>query len=247
MIYKLIREQLIFNENSFDKCKQLKEIIIPESVKRIESYAFQNCTALEDVSLPETLSEIVSMPFAGCTKLQDVNFNSSPNFVCEEAIIKGKVEDGAITRIVECLEGRGVTVGAARLDADDFAGVTTIDPKAFQNCTGIREAYLDESELTVIPDYCFDGATSLYYCSLSDTVKKIGKYAFRNTALSTISVPESVQSIDDLAYVVAIGLDTGENDLLKVSFQIANTSGSGSSSGGSSANSEHQFYSFTEL
>lgn len=167
--------------------------------------AFQNCTALEDVSLPETLSEIVSMPFAGCTKLQDVNFNSSPNFVCEEAIIKGKGEDGAITRIVECLEGRGVTVGAARLDADDFAGVTTIDPKAFQNCTGIREAYLDESELTVIPDYCFDGATSLYYCSLSDTVKKIGKYAFRNTALSTISVPESVQSIDDTAFITDDG------------------------------------------
>lgn len=47
-----------------------------------------------------------------------------------------------------------------------------------------------------------------------------------------------ITTIDDLAYVVAIGLDTGENDLLKVSFQIANTSGSGSSSGGSSANSE---------
>ncbi len=192
-------------DNEFEGCTSLNTFIMKGSGaaggESLGERAFQDCTALEEVSLPESLSEIVSMPFAGCTKLTDVNFNGSPNFVCEEAIIKGKAADGSTNRIVECLEGRGVIVGAARLDAEDFAGITTIDPAAFQNCTGVREAYLDESEVTVIPDYCFDGATSLYYCSLSDATKKIGKYAFRNTALSTISVPESVQSIDDTAFI----------------------------------------------
>ena len=192
-------------DNEFEGCTSLNTFIMRNSGaaggESLGERAFQDCTALEDVSLPESLSEIVSMPFAGCTKLTDVNFNGSPNFSCEEAIIKGKAADGSTNRIVECLEGRGVIVGAARLDAEDFAGITTIDPAAFQNCTGVREAYLDESEVTVIPDYCFDGATSLYYCSLSDSTKKIGKYAFRNTALSTISVPESVQTIDDTAFI----------------------------------------------
>ncbi len=192
-------------DNEFEGCTSLNTFIMRSSGaaggETLGERAFQDCTALEDVSLPETLSEIVSMPFAGCTKLTDVNFNGSTNFVCEEAIIKGKGPDGSNTRIVECLETRGALTGAARLDAEDFAGITTIDPAAFQNCTGVREAYLDESEVTVIPDYCFDGATALYYCSLSDATKKIGKYAFRNTALSTISVPESVQSIDDTAFI----------------------------------------------
>lgn len=38
-----------------------------------------------------------------------------------------------------------------------------------------------------------------------------------------------IKTIDDLAYVVAIGLDSGDNDILKVTFQIANTTGSTSS------------------
>lgn len=47
-----------------------------------------------------------------------------------------------------------------------------------------------------------------------------------------------ITTIDDLAYVVALGLDVGENDLLKVTFQIATTeenSSSSSSSKGSSS------------
>ncbi len=189
----------------FEGCTSLNTFVMrssgTEEGESLGEKAFRNCTALEDVSLPNTLTEIVSLPFVGCTKLQDVNFNESPYYVCEEAIIKGKAADGTPTRIVECLEGRGITVGPARLSSEDFAGITSIDPAAFQNCTGIREAYLDDSEVTVIPDCCFDGATALYYCSLSDSVKKIGKYAFRNTALSTISAPESVQSIDDTAFI----------------------------------------------
>lgn len=192
-------------DGEFEGCKAMNTFIMRSSGETggesLGERAFQNCTALEDVSLPATLSEIVSMPFAGCSKLIDVNFNGSSNFVCEDAIIKGKAQDGSNTRIVECLETRGTLAGAARLSSDDFAHIKTIDPAAFQNCTGIREAYLDDSEVTVIPDYCFDGATSLYYCNLSDSVKKIGKYAFRNTSLSTIGIPESVQSIDDTAFV----------------------------------------------
>ena len=189
----------------FTGCTSLNTFIMNSSEaadgESLGERAFQDCTALENVSLPNTLSEIVSMPFAGCTNLTDVDFNESSKFVCEDAIIKEKAEDGSNTRIVECLESRGVLAGAARLNAEEFAGITSIDPSAFQHCTGIREAYLDDSEVTVIPDYCFDGATALYYCSLSDATKKIGKYAFRNTALSTIAIPDSVQSIDDTAFI----------------------------------------------
>lgn len=48
-----------------------------------------------------------------------------------------------------------------------------------------------------------------------------------------------ITTIDDLAYVVAIGLDVGDNNLLKVSFQIATTSENSTSSGdsGDSSNS----------
>nr|MBQ8251769.1 leucine-rich repeat protein [Lachnospiraceae bacterium] len=192
-------------DNEFKGCTSLDTFIMNSSGnasgESLGERAFQDCTALENVTMPSTLSEIVSMPFAGCTKLTNVGFSGSPYFTCEEAIIKGAGEDGNFTRVVECLESRGNLIGAAKLSASEFAGVTTIDPCAFQYCTGIKEAYLDEAEAAVIPDCCFDGAIQLYYCSLPDSAKKIGKYAFRNTALSTISIPDGVQSIDDTAFI----------------------------------------------
>ncbi len=191
--------------NEFAGCKSLHTFIMKNSTaengESLGKNAFKDCTALENVSFPNTLTEIDGMPFAGCTLLTDVDFGDSPYFVCEDAIIKGKGEDGTPIRIVECLETRGILKGAARLGSADFAGIKSIDEGAFQYCTGIREAYLDDSEVTLIPDYCFDGAQSLYYCSLSDTTKKIGKHAFRNTQLSTIAIPGSVQSIDDTAFI----------------------------------------------
>ena len=48
-----------------------------------------------------------------------------------------------------------------------------------------------------------------------------------------ISKEVRITTIDDYAYVVAIGLDAGEENVLKVSFQIASTSENSSSSGGS--------------
>ncbi len=192
-------------DNEFEGCTSMDTFIMYSSDnpagESLGERVFQDCTALENVTFPSTLSEIEAMPFAGCEKLTNVGFSGSPYFTCEDAIIKGAGEDGNFTRIVECLESRGNLIGAAKLSTSEFAGVTSIDPCAFQNCTGIKEAYLDEAEAAVIPEYCFDGATQLYYCSLSDATKKIGKHAFRNTALSTISIPDSVQSIDDEAFI----------------------------------------------
>ena len=204
-------------DNEFAGCTSMDTFIMNSSGnaagESLGERVFQDCTKLENVTLPSTLTEIVAMPFAGCEKLTNVGFSGSPYFTCEDAIIKGAGGDGNFTRIVECLETRGNLVGAAKLSSSEFTGITSIDPCAFQYCTGIKEAYLDEAEASVIPDCCFDGATQLYYCSLSPATKKIGKYAFRNTALSTISIPDSVQDIDGEAFITEDA--TGNKDYIQ--------------------------------
>lgn len=47
------------------------------------------------------------------------------------------------------------------------------------------------------------------------------------------------QSIENLAYVIAIGIDNGENNLLKLTLQIATSSAGNSNSGGSSSQSSN--------
>lgn len=196
-------------DQEFDGCTGLKTFIMKESGAEggevIGKRAFNNCTALTEVTLPGTVSTFTEAPFAGCKELTDVGFISPGGYACADGLLCSVDDSGNRTGVVECLESRGIKIGASKISSSELAGITGIAPCAFQNCTGLREAYLDEISATLIPDYCFDGATQLYYCSLSDSVKKIGKYAFRNTALSTIRIPGSVQSIDDEAFITDDG------------------------------------------
>lgn len=196
-------------DQEFDGCTGLKTFIMKESGAEggevIGKRAFNNCTALTEVTLPGTVSTFTEAPFAGCKELTDVGFISPGGYACADGLLCSVDDSGNRTGVVECLESRGIKIGASKISSSELAGITGIASCAFQNCTGLREAYLDEISATLIPDYCFDGATQLYYCSLSDSVKKIGKYAFRNTALSTIRIPGSVQSIDDEAFITDDG------------------------------------------
>lgn len=52
---------------------------------------------------------------------------------------------------------------------------------------------------------------------------------------STFIGSHSVQSVDDLGYVVAMGIDTGENDNVKVTFQFTMPNSSGENNAGETA------------
>ncbi|MBO5313631.1 MAG: leucine-rich repeat protein [Clostridia bacterium] len=52
-----------------------KELIIPEGIERINSYALNDCISLQRVILPSTVKAIGSLAFGGCINLQEVHFN----------------------------------------------------------------------------------------------------------------------------------------------------------------------------
>lgn len=203
-------------DNEFEGCKNMNTFYMRSGGnaggESVGDEAFKGCDKLMDVALPATLSDFGSVPFTGCENLTSVDFSGSTKYNCSDGLICSLDENGARSAVLECLVTRGKMVGAAKVSASELEGVTSIAPRAFQNCTGVREAYLDDSRITVVPDYCFDGATNLYYCSLPETAKKIGKYAFRNTSLSTAYIPGSVQSIDDSAFVVG---DPGDGSYIQ--------------------------------
>ncbi len=191
--------------DTFKGCDNLKTFIMGSSQnpngEKLGDHVFENCPKLDNVQLPATLTEMGELPFKDCLSLMDVDFDNSPYFTCDEAIIYQLGPDGKKEKVVECLQARGVNVGSSKLSQSEMEGIKEIAKGAFQNCTGIKEAYLDTSEIDTVPESCFDGATQLTYVSLPTTCKKIKKYAFRNTALSTAYIPANVSSIDDLAFI----------------------------------------------
>lgn len=51
----------------------LKDVIIPESVTTIKSYAFRGCSSLEKIELPASITKIESGAFSGCSALKKIN------------------------------------------------------------------------------------------------------------------------------------------------------------------------------
>ncbi len=57
---------------AFERNDKLREVVIPDSVNVISSYAFGGCTALEMVTIPGSVEYILPEAFSGCTALETV-------------------------------------------------------------------------------------------------------------------------------------------------------------------------------
>ena len=65
-------------EMAFRGKKQLKNIIIANSVKEIEHDAFYDCDELDNVYVPAGMKEVKSYAFAECDKLKKITFAGVP-------------------------------------------------------------------------------------------------------------------------------------------------------------------------
>ncbi|MCL2328902.1 MAG: leucine-rich repeat domain-containing protein [Bacteroidetes bacterium] len=66
------------------------DYIIPEGVKRLNSYAFANCNNLVSVTIPSSVTEIELTVFSGCNSLNTiVNLNPQPVYVEREILKSG--------------------------------------------------------------------------------------------------------------------------------------------------------------
>ena len=66
-------------EMAFRGKKQLKNIIIANSVKEIEHDAFYDCDELDNVYVPAGVKMVKSYAFAECDKLKKITFAGTPN------------------------------------------------------------------------------------------------------------------------------------------------------------------------
>ena len=72
-------------EMAFRGKKQLKNIIIANSVKEIEHDAFYDCDELDNVYVPAGVKVVRSYAFAECDKLKKITFAGTPNKLSRHA------------------------------------------------------------------------------------------------------------------------------------------------------------------
>lgn len=67
-ILKFNEDTKIIGKNAFEGNKEIKKIILPENLEKIESRAFSNCDNLKEIEFNKNLSSIGIEAFLNCKK-----------------------------------------------------------------------------------------------------------------------------------------------------------------------------------
>lgn len=177
--------------NAFYRCEALTAVTIPEGVVIIDNSAFEFCGALQTVTLPSTLKRIGSRAFWYCGSLENVT-----------------LPDGLTTIFNDAF-----AVCTSMTEVSIPAGLTAVIGNAWQSCSHItafhvsdgntrfseRDGVLFNADQTVLIAYPIGKAGDSY--TVPDGVLELGDHAFRSCTCSTITLPESLTTLDAYAFM----------------------------------------------
>lgn len=194
--------QKLSGTGTFSGASALTDITLPEGIAITEGSTFSECTSLKSIELPASITTIPSYMFAGCSALERVTAKGTITTIGNSAF----KSDTALTEIPDLSQvtsiGDRAFYGCSALKTVDLHSVTTMEYGAFQGCDALS-GKIDLSNLEVIPGhaFCYDpNITSVVTCP---TLRSIGDWAFIWADISTISLPETLNSIGTYTFYKA--------------------------------------------
>ena len=170
--------------NAFANNTQIKSIILPTTIAKVDGYAFYNCTNLENVTLGTSLVEIGDYAFYN-TALSRVTTPSSLRtignyaFANCSALTKFTMRSG-LERL-----GDGVFYNATQLSDVTLSNtIDAISDFCFYNCNALIEINIPASVIK-IGNCAFEKCTNLTAATIEGNAEYIGKKAFYSCNLSS--------------------------------------------------------------
>lgn len=116
-------EVVQISRKGFEKCTELTEVQIPETVLEIGEGAFDRCTGLKSVNIPTRVKKIETYTFFGCENLERIEV------------------PGSVTVIMNAAFFQCSSLKEVRLSE----GLTKIDGQAFQGCCDLENINIPNS------------------------------------------------------------------------------------------------------
>ena len=154
---------------AFDHCDPLTSVTIPDGVTSIGEYAFRKCSNLTSITLPPSIIKIENSAFLWCFKLDAVHISDLAAWCGISLSMNGvsPLHYGAHLY----LNDEEVT----NLVIPD--GVTSISNYAFEKCSYLTSVTFPEG-VTSIGESSFDGCSGITYISLPKSLNDIYVSAF---------------------------------------------------------------------
>lgn len=214
--------------SAFSGCAALTSVDIPANMGDIESYTFQNCTGLTSVTIPAGIANVGDAAFQGCTGLTSVTI---PEGVVQ--IGRATFEDCTALKSITIPSTVKSLVSSSFSGCSDLTSLSVAEGNPIydsrNNCNAIIETYEEKKQSETILHYklvvgcnrsfipdgiteiganAFSGCTDLTAIEIPASVIAIGVSAFENTGLTIITIPESVNAIDEFCFANCLNLTT---------------------------------------
>ena len=183
--------------SAFANQTQISQITLPETIVKIFTYAFEGCTGLTSIEIPKN-AIIQSDAFKFCSGLTKMS------------LPLGESKFGSIFGIESYDGAYGTPIYSGTTTSyyipNGLTSITivslvdkTIPESAFSNCKSITDIKI-ECDINVIGVSAFAGCTGLTEFKIPQGVSQIDNWAFGNTALTEIELPESLVTIAGEAF-----------------------------------------------
>ncbi len=161
---------------AFSYCDNLKNVYFEDGVTKVSSIAFAYCPSIKEVDLPDSITKVSDSAFYTCTGLERITFPENLEYIGENAFIN-------------CYSLKEITIPES----------TEIETHAFGG-SGLTKVNWEKTNQKVIKKNTFANCSGLKEFTVPYGIETIDSYAFYNTGLKSIVLPESLVTIGERAF-----------------------------------------------
>ena len=202
-------------DSAFAHSYSLTSVTIPNTVTVIDGGAFAWCSSLTNVNIPDSVTTIGDSAFYSCQSLPKITFGNNVTTIGDSAFhwcrsLKNVIIPDSVTTI-----SPGAFWSCSSLESVIIPeSVTSIGEYAFSYCPKLTNISVDENNQYYSNDsygvlYNKNKTTVIQYpggitktsYAIPDGVTTIGSRGFAyNASLRSITIPDSVVTIEDMAF-----------------------------------------------
>ena len=193
---------------AFNVCTRLTNIVLPETICKIGQAAF-GWTGISNITIPNSVTELGAAAFINCTNLETITLSN------QMKEIKGRVFENCVKLKniynINHIESVGFNAFSDCKELNtslNFTSISAIKLSAFKNCNSITSINITGNNVHIEKD-AFYGCSKLSSLVMTG-VNIIDDYAFANSGLTSVVIPDGVGDINEGVFKNCTSLESVE-------------------------------------